>query len=223
MGSYSGLLERGELTAESRRLIDYFVQDTTDKIFYRMSKMDIHSPALKHSIRAVVYNNAGGDSAMVRFYWLNFGRFLELGVGRYSSDYDLGGEGVKVRNIDIPELTRSYEPLSPEFKDTTDRGIKVGDTGRNKYGKPVEREKFHRARPFFTNTIRQHTKRIAERLAIQQGYTHTVRLMQGIISTVCMEEVDREWRRNAGYLETARAEMGALQIDSVTRMEMGLE
>lgn len=223
MANWLKITESGELDAESRQLITYFMKNTTEKIFRRMSQMDIHSPTIRNSIHAVVYNNAGGDDALVRFYYLNVARFIELGVGHnFMSDADLGREGVKVVNLgDIPALkSGTYAPLDIKFQGTTDgrngkKPVPVGPMGA-RYDKatgqrvPVPRGEHHKARPFLLNTIRLEMRRIAERLATQMAYTHTVYMLRGLTGTLSLDQADKEWRRQLGYIETMRMQWGAM-------------
>lgn len=210
-------------SAELNQFMEYFVRDTTAKIFRRMNMMDIHSAKLRQSIHGVVYNNAGGNSALVRFYYLNFARFIEMGLGRYASDYDLGGEGIKVRNADAQELTSgSYGPVDIRFHDSTDQGIKIGRMGKDRRGKPVDRGKYHKARPFLMNTIRQETRRISERLAVQLGYTHALFISRGLTVTLADLDADKQWLKNMQYMETARAAMGALHVDQLEKLNLGI-
>lgn len=201
-------MESGQLTDESRQLLTYFMKNTTEKIFRRMNLMSVRSQSVRNSIHAVVYNNAGGNAALVRFYYINVARFIELGVGKFASDYDLGrGVGVKVTNVDIPQLRKgNYSPLTPTFQ-----GISA--TGRNKVGDPIPRDKYHKARPFFLNTIRMEMRRTAERLATQCAFTHTAYLIKGMSGILALDQAEKEWRKTYGYIEVMRRQMGAMPID----------
>lgn len=214
MANWLKITESGELDAESRQLITYFMKNTTEKIFRRMNLMGVKSKSVRNSIHAVVYNNAGGDEALVRFYYLNVARFIELGVGRFREvDWDLQGEGVKAINVNIPQLQPgNYSPLTPSFHGTTNKGISVGPTGRNRAGQPVDRSKRHKARPFLMNTIRQEMKRTAERLATQMAYTHTVYMVKGLTGMLALDQADKEWRKQLGYIEQMRMQMGAMPV-----------
>lgn len=212
--SWINITEQGDLTPESRQLITYFMKNTTEKIFRHMNLMGVKSQSVRNSIHAVVYNNAGGNDALVRFYYLNVARFIELDVGRFCEvDWDLQGEGVKAINVDISELkSGNYSPLTPSFHGTTNKGIAVGPTGRNRAGKPVDRTKRHQARPFLMNTIRQEMRRTAERLATQMAYTHTVYMVKGLTGMLALDQADKEWRKQMGYIEQMRQKMGAMPM-----------
>lgn len=199
---------------EMTQFMEFFVKNTTEKIFRRMDLMGVKSSTIRSTIQGVVYNNAGGDMRLVRFYYLNLARFVELGVGHsFMSDADLGREGVKARNVNIPELSKgNYAPLTPTMQGRTDAGVNVAQPGRGRAGKNVDRAQYHKARPFLMNTIRQETKRIAERMAVQLAYTTTMYISKGVVYSAETEYADENWRRNLGLLEEMRVKWGAMRV-----------
>lgn len=208
--------ENQVITKEQKTFIGYFVQNTTEKIFRRIGRLGV-SHSIAKDIHAVIYNNAGGNMPLVRFYYTNIARFIELGVGRsFMSDMDLGGEGVKAVNVNIPEITSNdYGPLQPSFHGTTNRGIAVTARGRGRAGNDVDRSKYHKARPFFMNTIKQEVRRISERMATQLAYTHTFYISKGLSTTTLTEAIDEQWRKNLGLLEKLRLDMHAQHIPAL--------
>lgn len=75
----------------TQKLLHYFAIDTTKKILKNFQLLEISSPYhpkkkpftgnLYRSIYWQVQNNAGGNQTAVRFYFLNYARYLEMGVG----------------------------------------------------------------------------------------------------------------------------------------------
>lgn len=201
---------------EMTRLVMYFMQNTTDRIFRRMNELGIYSPSIRNAIRGVVYNNAAGQMPLVRFYYTNIARFIELGVGRYREvDFDLGGEGIKVRNITHTDQITSgpAQPLEQTFGGTTNKGIAVERYAtRKKDGRRVDRSEKHKAKPFFMNSIKLEVKKIAERLACELAYTETLYISRGLTATLEQENADAQWRRNLGLIQQAYADLHVVRV-----------
>lgn len=66
---------------------------------------------------------------------------------------------------------------------------------------------YSNARPFLMNTIRQEMRRTAERLATQMAYTHTVYMVKGLTGMLALDQADKEWRKQMGYIEQIRQKM----------------
>lgn len=210
---------------EMTQFMEFFVKNTTQKIFRRMAVMDVNSPTIKNSIHGIIYNNSNGDMRLVRFYYLNIARFIEMGLGHnFQSDYDLGREGVKVRNADAPAFTSgNVGPLEQKLYGFTDSGRPISDKGkvrdkRTGQIREVNRKQYHLAKPFLMSSIRSEVKRMAERIATQFCYTHTVYLSRGLTATMAMEEADKQWRLNMGLLEEYRAGLGAMHVDALENL-----
>ena len=59
-----------QFTAEEYLILHYFVVDTVDKIFQHIERLKIkRTGALKDSIKALVHTNAGGNEALVEFFY----------------------------------------------------------------------------------------------------------------------------------------------------------
>lgn len=184
------------ITKDMAQFLEWFCKNTTNKIFHRMDTLGIgesegSSGALRKSIHAVIYNNAGGDDFLVRYYYLNYGRFIEMGLGHNrGSDNDLISregkhrkvEGVKVRNAVVPQI-RSWNdpPLDISFQGRTDSGIEVGAVGKDRHGNPVSRSVHHKAKPFLMHSIYAEMNRISYRMSERLAYHGVINLMHGLV------------------------------------------
>lgn len=204
MAAFSDVNFEKTTNKDMQVFLNWFVQNTTDKIFARMERLNIgDTGALRNSIRGVVYSNAGGNDWLVKFYYLNYGRFLEFGLGHNrGSDADLGREGVKIGNVKVPAITSwQYDALSPTFQGQTNAGVPVGKTGlgpSRKGGKrtlePRDRAKYHKAKPFLFNSIRAEMKRISFRMAEQIAYHGAICMTYGIVGAF-----DGELKNDVNY------------------------
>ena len=162
---------------EMLKLLHYFASNTTDRIFEHIKRLEIHETGqLKASIRATVQNMAGGNSALVSFYFLNYGVFVEQAVGKYFGvDEDLGaGRGVRAENISAPQIT------SPTY------GSMVGQIkGISKtYGEDKKpRGEKHRPKPFLMSEIRYQLRKIQWRLLSNLGYTASAHIIKDICNS----------------------------------------
>lgn len=72
------------------KILYYFMIDTLEKINKNIAELAIgrHNPRanwagrgdLEDSIKATINNNAGGNKALVAFFYQNYGRFVEIAV-----------------------------------------------------------------------------------------------------------------------------------------------
>lgn len=147
-----------QFTAEEYLILHYFVVDTVDKIFQHIERLKIkRTGALKDSIKALVHTNAGGNEALVEFFYLNYGDCVEQAVGKYYGvDNDLGESvGVRSENIKAPEI----------------QGVGYGSMSASFSNVPVNarREQTHRPRPFLRSEIRRQVDRISLKLMREAG------------------------------------------------------
>lgn len=158
---------------DTMRLLHYFAQNTTDRIFAHISRLRIHDTgALESSIRATVWNMAGGNSALVRFYFLSYAPYVEQAVGKYYGiDADLGPDtGVKSANISAPQIkSPSYTSMYGQMNGIPQRTA----TGR-------DRGEVHRPRPFLMSEIRYQLRSIQWRLLRELGYTASAHIIHDI-------------------------------------------
>ena len=73
-----------------RKILYYFMLDTHEKLMKNMIEVEVspHNPranwrnqgVLERSIHETIVNNSGGNSALVRFFYVNYARFVEIGV-----------------------------------------------------------------------------------------------------------------------------------------------
>lgn len=213
---------------ESKELLtylDWFCKNTTNKIFRRMETLKIgKSGALRNSIRSIVYSNAGGNGAMVRFYYLSYGRFVEMALGHNrGSDKDLIShdatgekviEGVKIRNRDVPAMSTWDTPaLNVKFQGKTDSGISIGTTGLNGHGAKVDRTRYHKAKPFLMSSIKAEMNRISIRLAEKIAYFGAIQLTEAVVNVfreelqndkdyaLLQEQAEQPWLMRNGWEE----------------------
>ncbi len=150
-------LER-KFSSEVYIILHYFVVDTVGKIFDHIDRMNIYNTgALRDSIRALVHTNAGGNEALVEFFYWNYGDCVEQAVGKYYGvDKDLGKKvGVKSKNIQAPQIsTYGYSALKASFS-----GVPQN----------ARREETHRPRPFLRSEIRRQVERISYKLMSEAG------------------------------------------------------
>lgn len=86
-------LKDGKVSFDSkkiRKILYYFMLDTHNKLMANMSEMSIspHNPnatwpdqgVMERSIHETIVNNSGGNSALVRFFYVNYAKFVEIGV-----------------------------------------------------------------------------------------------------------------------------------------------
>ena len=179
MAALSFLDLANPITPEVETLLHYFAKDTTQRILHNISKLDIkHSGALMSSISSTVYKNAGGNDMLVRFYYLNYARYLQHALGAYFAvDADLEvkkgkRQGVKRRNVEVPEMT-SMENLKPSISGLPARVMK-GKT----------REDYHKAKPFLDSEIRLHLRSTQRRLAVLCGFTASAYILHGFVRSM---------------------------------------
>lgn len=163
---------------EMMEILHYFAKNTIDRIFRHIERLGIkkHTGNLKKSIRATVSNMSGGNAALVNFFYINYGVFVEQAVGKYYGvDSDLGHKrGVKSVNIGAPEITSyDYGAMKGQIKGIPERNPKVKSRGG-------ERGAFHRPRPFLMSEIRYQLRRTQWRLLEQLGYTASAHLIKDI-------------------------------------------
>lgn len=101
-------------------IFHYFAKDTTERILGNFDRINISSPHNKkgrkssgnlyRSIFWRVFNAAGGDSAMITFYFQNYAAFVETGTGngvRYSALPQL----TKLEALSRPGTKRKAKPF----------------------------------------------------------------------------------------------------------------
>lgn len=163
---------------EMMEILHYFAKNTIDRIFRHIERLGIkkHTGNLKKSIRATVSNMSGGNAALVNFFYINYGVFVEQAVGKYYGvDSDLGHKrGVKSVNIGAPEITSyDYGPMKGIIRNIPPKNPEVKSRGG-------ERGAFHRPRPFLMSEIRYQLRRTQWRLLEQLGYTASAHLIKDI-------------------------------------------
>lgn len=163
---------------EMMEILHYFAKNTIDRIFRHIERLGIkkHTGNLKKSIRATVSNMSGGNAALVNFFYINYGVFVEQAVGKYYGvDSDLGHKrGVKSMNIGAPEITSyDYGPMKGIIRNIPPKNPEVKSRGG-------ERGAFHRPRPFLMSEIRYQLRRTQWRLLEQLGYTASAHLIKDI-------------------------------------------
>lgn len=130
-----------------------FARKTVERIMEKIGRLKIQDThALENSIKSTVHTNAGGNQAMVQFFYLYYGECVEQAVGKYYGvDRDLGiGRGVRSENIQAPEITGvGYGPLKASFS-----GVPAN----------ARREQTHRPRPFLRSEIRRNVEYVGWRL-----------------------------------------------------------
>ena len=164
------------LGKEEMRLLHFFARDTTERILYNISRLNIRSSgALERSIHAVVYNNARGNDAFISFYYMNYAVYLEYALGSYykvDDDLTRNGKrhGVRYRNVKpVPAISgTNFSPISTDV--------------RNIKGINERRGEKHRAKPIIGSEIRLHLKSTQKRLAMLLGFTATAYLTKDIVS-----------------------------------------
>ena len=152
-----------EFTQETVMELHRFAQRTVNRIMEKIARLNIKDTgALMNSIKATVHTNAGGNQALVQFFYLYYGDCVEQAVGKYRGiDNDLGDrQGVKSLNIQAPEITGAgYGPLTPSFS-----GIPESIQTKGKHEGEF-RGKYHRPRPFLRSTIQRSVDYVGWRLA----------------------------------------------------------
>lgn len=96
------------------KILYYFMIDTLDKINKNIAELAIgrHNPNahwegvgdLEDSIRATINNNAGGNKALVTFFYQNYGRFVEIAVQR------------EMPYVELPEMPGMVPVARPDGK-----------------------------------------------------------------------------------------------------------
>lgn len=128
---------------EAVRLIHFFAINTIEGIFRHIDRLKIkRTESLRNSIKSIVHTNAGGNQALVQFFYLYYGDCVEQAVGKYYGiDADLGEKrGVRSENIKAPEINSlGYGPMKASFSGVPDN---------------ARREQTHRPRPFLRSEIR---------------------------------------------------------------------
>lgn len=188
-----------QLTADVLRLIHYFAKDTTDKILEHIDRLAVRDTGtLRDSIRSTVMMNAGGNTALASFYFVEYAPYVEMAVGKYwGVDADLGkGVGVKKTNIDIPQVgAKGYGPLTASFS-----GLPGGRHG-------TLREKTHRPRPFLRIEINRQVERISWRLLEQCANTMEIHMFEAI-NQAAFPNVPGNIFTNEGFVETTASKSG---------------
>lgn len=122
MADYDKVLEQFDINNDYvKERLHWFAVDTTEKILKNMQEMavypfrdvpdqyaDKYTGRLERSIHWTIVNNAGGDSSLVEFYYMCYGRFLELSA----SGWLLRKHGSITAGM-VPEMTNK-------------RGVQVG-------------------------------------------------------------------------------------------------
>ena len=166
-----------QFSLETVRMLRFFVTNTIDGIFRHIERLKIkNTGALKDSIKATIHTNAGGNEALVRFFYLNYGDCVEQAVGKYYGvDVDLGeGTGVKSRNIQAPEITGvGYGAMTPSFSGIPETPARV---------------RTHRPRPFLRSEIRHQVDYISQKLMREAGMLIDIRVA-GLIGDTVGEEI----------------------------------
>lgn len=143
-----------EFTQETVMELHRFAQRTVNRIMEKIARLNIKDTgALMNSIKATVHTNAGGNQALVQFFYLYYGECVDQAVGKYYGiDADLGkGVGVKSPNIQAPPISGAgYGPLTPSFS-----GIPA----------TPGRVRTHKPRPFLRSTIQRSVDYVGWRLA----------------------------------------------------------
>lgn len=175
-----------------QQILFYFCKDTTERIMMNIARLGIGeckgaTGALRKSIHSVVYNNARGDEAMIRFYYLNYAAFVETATGKY---YGVDRKGKKYADVSpIPPIGGSgYEPI------------------------PTKAPR-HRAKPFITGEIRLHARATQLRLAKACAYTAQWFLSRGFCDSVD-DETNR--LRNSRMLQELKNELKLGSLDLPT-------
>lgn len=191
VSKYAKLDLNNHLTADVLRLIHYFAKDTTDKIFEHIDRLDIRDTGtLRNSIKSMVMMNAGGNSALVSFYYINYAPYVEMAVGKYRGvDNDLGkGVGVKKDNITIPPISgTNYGPMSASFSGVPENR---------------RREETHRPRPFLRAEINRQIERISYRLLEECANTMQIHMFEAV-SQAAFPNVPGNIFTNEGFVETS--------------------
>lgn len=140
------------------RRIHFFAIDTINKIFEHIDRLGIRrTDALRSSIKATVHTNAGGNDALVQFFYLHYGDCVEQAVGKYYGvDADLGDKrGIRSENIKAPEIQGvGYGKMRGSFSGVPDN---------------ARREETHRPRPFLRSEIRRQVDRTSFKLMEEAG------------------------------------------------------
>lgn len=151
-----------DLSLVAIRRVHYFAIDTINKIFDHIDRLKIgrcaeSTGALKSSIRSTVHTNAGGNEALVQFFYMYYGDCVEQAVGKYRGiDKDLGdGVGVKSKNIKAPQIEGvGYGPMTATFDGVSDSPGRV---------------RTHKPRPFLRSEIRRQVERTSYKLMEEAG------------------------------------------------------
>lgn len=163
---------------EFLQLMNYFANDTVEKILEHIDRMGVKDTgALKSSIRGVVAANAGGNSAVVSFFMLYYAPYVERALGRYwGVDADLRkGEGVAGANVDVAPIGGvGYGAVGARFHDLPYAG------GYDHGMHDTLRQKTHRPRPFVMAEIRRQVERISYRLLAELGNTMEIHILDAI-------------------------------------------
>ena len=168
-------LDEKTLGKQALRIINYFAKDTIDKIFEHIERLDVRDTgALRNSIRAVVHANAGGNDALVQFFYIHYAPYVENALGRYwGVDSDIPDrKGVGIHNIDVPPIQQvNYGPMTATFK-----GLPKAHSAL--------RTATHRPRPFFNSEIRRQIERISYRLMRELGNNIEIHMLDLIGETL---------------------------------------
>lgn len=181
------------MTDEVRQYLHWFCQNTTEKILRNINRLAIgrcedSTGELARSIHGIVYNNAGGKDAFVRFYYQNYAPYLEYGLGAYYGVDAALAEGDKrkgVKDIHVHPVTAISSAGFSGIR-TTMHGIPQTYTKSD--GTTADRGEVHKARPFLHSEIRIQLRRIQERLVTACAYTATAYLVQGVCRSMSSDK-----------------------------------
>lgn len=164
-----------------RERIRYFAMDTTDQILANMHEFEVsphkskrnYTGELERSIHWTIVNNAKGNMALVEFYYLYYGRFLELSASGW-----LSGPGKKYPSIgpgSVPEMQNK-------------KGVQVGT-------RPWK------AKPFITSQIRRNANKLLTRLAKQFAYQGGMSIFNTFVTEKSMNTMRNQGLRVDEYSE----------------------
>lgn len=149
--------------------IHYFAVDTTEKILRNMKVMQVspkrsdrnYTGSLERSIHWTIVSNAGGDMALVEFYYLFYGRYVEMAAsGWLTKGWGHVGKG------DVPEMTSKS-------------GVWVTTNDRVRPWK---------AKPFINSEIKREAKKLGRRLAAQFAYAGGMQIFQTFVTEASVKE-----------------------------------
>ena len=173
------------LDKDVRQNLIWFCENTIDRILYNFKQLHIspYNPNLRNSgdgelmrsIHWTVSNSAGGNKALVSFFYLNYGRYVELATG-----YELS-----------THITWNNPGKLPSMQGM--ESIPRGDD----FDRP--------SKPVISSEIRLQARRLLEKLAKRFAYLGGASIIYNVLDPEKSEAVIQDWESFVKSSLTIRA------------------